>query len=113
MAINSFKCLQCGEWTQHVEISFREFCALAGDGIVGRTLSTFGEFSGINKAFAAVSGVRCWKCCKCGDATRRKLNGEVYEGFELPDDGYDYNSDSSPSIYDDPMYEIRILYPCG
>ena len=112
MAINSFKCLQCGEFTQHVEISFREFCALAGDGIATRTVAAFGELSGINKAFAAVSGVRCWKCCKCGDATRRKLNGEVYEGFESSDsDSSDYSS--GDDAYEDFMREIRIFYPCG
>ena len=84
MATNSFYCHECGKRTRHVEISFREYCALDGDGFFGQSVALFDDVSGISRAFATLSGIRCWKCCECGDHTRRKPNGEVYWGTSEP-----------------------------
>ena len=84
MATNSFYCHVCGKYTRHVEISFREYCALDGDGFVGPGLALINDVVGFSKLFATIGGVKCWKCCECGDHTRRKPNGKIYWGTSDP-----------------------------
>ena len=84
MATNIFYCHVCCEMTRHVEISFREYVALDGDGFIGQAAALFGNVTGLERSFNTITGIKCWKCCKCGDHTRRKPNGEIYWGTSKP-----------------------------
>ncbi len=76
MAVNSFKCPQCGKFTKHIQISFREFSALDNRGIGHGIFATFCDFTGLSKFVVNdVAGLRYYKCCECGRPTSRKLDG--------------------------------------
>lgn len=80
MATNSFCCPQCGKYTKHIEISLREFGALCKDvNFIERGALGVAEIIGLNKTVSIIDGIKCWKCCECGFATRRELNGEIDE----------------------------------
>ncbi len=78
MATNSFCCPQCGKFTRHIDISLREFGALSESaGFLGRCAVSITELIGANKVASEIGGWKCWKCCDCGFATTRELNGEI------------------------------------
>lgn len=81
---NKFFLLPClqKKQTRHVEISFREYCALDGDGFMGQSVALIADLSGMSRFIGQVAGIRQWKCCECGEWTRRKANGEIYEGLK-------------------------------
>lgn len=77
MAVNSFKCPQCGKFTKHIQISFREFSALDNRGTGHGIFATVCDLTGFTKFIVNdVAGVRYYKCCECGRCTARNLKGE-------------------------------------
>ena len=85
MATNSFCCPQCGKYTKHIEISLREFGALCKDvNLIERGVLGFSEIIGLNKTVSIIDGIKCWKCCECGFATRRELNGQIEDAATEP-----------------------------
>lgn len=115
MATNCFHCFKCEKMTKHIGITFREFCALErGYGAVGNTVTLVADASGMSSTFETLTGIKCWKCCECGNATRRKLNGDVYEGeygisLPSPDDVFNIinNMETEGKIVKWPPYKIK------
>lgn len=78
MATNSFYCYGCGKYTKHISLSYREYSAMVGDGVLEQTAATIADVTGMGKVLNTVTGIRFWKCCDCGRHTRRKANGDSY-----------------------------------
>ena len=77
MAINAFKCPDCGKFTRHVEVGFREGMASSGKSVGWQVFGTIQDLTGIGKAFNKISGWHVWKCCECGLITSRNAAGVI------------------------------------
>ena len=77
MSTNAFRCSKCNEFTRHIEISFREFSNLDKTRGNGHHLfAAICDFTGFTKNVVNnISGWRYYKCCKCGEASCRRLDG--------------------------------------
>ena len=42
------------------------------------------EITGLNRTASIVGGFKCWKCCECGFATTRELNGTIDDTATKP-----------------------------
>lgn len=77
MATNAFKCSKCKKYTKHVQISFREFSSLCpGRGTGHHIFAAISDFTGFTKTIVnGLGGLRYYKCCECGEASARNLDG--------------------------------------
>lgn len=76
---NYFKCPDCGCVTKHVEISFMEFVATKKKGAIHRLFAMFQDITGASRLAGSLTGLREYKCSKCGLVNQRGASGKINE----------------------------------
>lgn len=82
MSRNSFHCPVCGERTNHVELDADELTAMQGGGTLLQTTNRLGQYVGVYDLAKLLTGIKFWKCTKCGLGTSRKPSGKIHENFK-------------------------------
>lgn len=82
MAKNSFYCPICKERTDHYELDADEVTAMQGGNVALQALNRLGQYLGGWTLAKFLSGLKFWKCSKCGLGTSRKPDGSIHEHFQ-------------------------------
>lgn len=91
MRTNSFKCTKCGEFTRHIEITYREADAIntaswnsgkhkvysKAEVALGKISGSFFDLIGAPFIGTNIFDRTPYKCCKCGKCTWRNSEGKV------------------------------------